>query len=142
MPAVEISDAGRTKQFVGRRVQRRGVRLKAVPFIRCSEHKRLGLGRSPNMVVATATVMGLMIVGRSLLVIRRRGRFALVICQADFSRFRCMCRLRQRRSDEGQRKERSQHEAQRGKDSFEAHTGFLTDNDYQNMRQFRVVGLF
>ena len=140
MTAVEISGAGRTEQFVRRRVQRRGVRQDAVSLVLRSERKRLGFARTPDIMMATATMVGRVIMGRSLLVIRRRGCFALVICQANFSCLSSMGRLRQRRRDEGHRKERSQHEAQRGKDRFEAHTGFLTDNDCQNMRQIRILG--
>lgn len=87
------------------------------------------------MVVATATVMGLMIVGRALPIVARRGSFALVIPQTDFRRFGSMHCLRQRRRDEGQREERGQHEAQIGKDRFDTHTEFLTEIDCQNMRQ-------
>lgn len=112
MTAVEILGAGRTEQFVGRRIQRRGVGQKAVPVVRRSEHKRLGLVRTADMVVANATVMGLMIEGSPVLVVRRRGSFGLVIRQADFCRFGSMRRLRQRRSDEGQRQESGHYEAQ------------------------------
>lgn len=112
MMAVEISGAGRTEEVVRRRVQRRGVRQDAVPAGRRSERKRLGFARTPDMVMATAAMVGRVIVGRSLLVIRRRGRFSLVICEADFSRFGRMCRLRHRRSAQGQRQKRSQHQAQ------------------------------
>ena len=112
MMAVEISGAGRTEHFVRRRVEHRGVRQESVPAGRRSERKWLGFARTPDMVMATAAMVGSVIVRRSLLVIRRRGRFSLMICQADFSRFRCMCRLCQRRSDEGQRQKRSQHQTQ------------------------------
>ena len=72
MMAVEISGAGRTEHFVRRRVEHHGVRQESVPAGRRSERKWLGFARTPDMVMATAAMVGSVIVRRSLLVIRRR----------------------------------------------------------------------